>query len=255
MKGILKTIVLIILCLLAISLFSAIRAIQPVKKYTQVSSPFLKKEPEPLPKPILESLFWQEIKNIPWGKRDSHTVFIFDEKIWITGGLNSNESRDAKGMPAYEGAIYYNDIWNSTDGVDWNRVTQNAEYPKIRSTSIIYFKDSLYMMGGWSPETGAQNAVWKSTDGIKWNKVSTSTPWQAREGQDVFEFNGKLWLVGGVDYYAGKTFNDVRSRSSLKNQYRHMVAGSSRLTLRVTTFVLVPLIRTSKRPTTGPTDG
>jgi len=64
-------------------------------------------------------LVWKEVPNIPWEKRDSQTTFIWDSKLWLLGGLNANETKGINGFPDYEKATYFNDIWNSSDGLNW----------------------------------------------------------------------------------------------------------------------------------------
>ncbi|MDD5068454.1 MAG: hypothetical protein PHS53_03230 [Candidatus Pacebacteria bacterium] len=172
--------------------------------------------PTPTPTPEIDpsSLTWIQTKTSAqgWPKRDSHSVFVFDNKMWVLGGLDSDASK-VDGIPDYESAIYYNDIWNTSDGVNWTRVVEHADFPYIRSASVVNFKGTLYMYGGWSPHDGLQykNGIWSSTDGIHWKKVVEKPDYPEREGQIVLEWNGKLWLVGGVDYFGRKTFNDVWS--------------------------------------------
>lgn len=156
------------------------------------------------------SLHWVKSEKVPWGARDSHTAYVFEDKLWITGGLNANNSK-IDGSPDYDNAKYYNDIWNTEDGEEWVKVAEHADYPEIRSASIIEFNGSLFKMAGWVPGTGVTNSIWKSEDGVKWKKVSDSAAWEAREGQRVVEFEDKLWLIGGVNYEEYKTFNDVWS--------------------------------------------
>jgi len=169
---------------------------------------FVNKTPPPKI-PIPDSLVWNEIMPIPWEARDSQTMYEFGGKLWMTGGLNSNKSRFEDGMPSYEEAVYYNDIWNTEDGINWNKITEHAQFPPIRSASIVNYKGSLYMLGGWSPVVGTKNGIWKSNDGFTWMKVASTTTFTEREGQDILEWNGRLWMFGGVDYYGRKIFNDV----------------------------------------------
>ncbi|MDD5050249.1 MAG: serine hydrolase [Candidatus Pacebacteria bacterium] len=172
--------------------------------------------PTPTPTPEIDpsSLTWTQTKTNAegWPKRDSHSVFVFDNKMWVLGGLDADSSKIA-GVPDYESAIYYNDIWNTSDGVNWTRVVEHADFPYIRSASVVNFKGVLYMYGGWSPHDGLEykNGIWSSTDGIHWKKVVEKPEYPEREGQIVLEWNGKLWLVAGVDYFGRKTFNDVWS--------------------------------------------
>ncbi len=201
--------------------FLLLKGADNVQKNDRKIEPFsLFSTPTPAPTPTPEidpdSLTWVQTKTAGegWPKRDSHSVFIFQNKLWILGGLDSDNSK-MDGVPNYENAIYYNDIWNTADGTNWTRVVEHAEFPYIRSASVVDFKGTLYMYGGWSPAGGLEykNGIWSSTDGIHWKKVVEKPEYPEREGQIVLEWNDKLWLVGGVDYFGRKTFNDVWSSS------------------------------------------
>jgi len=149
----------------------------------------------------------------PWPARDSHALYIFDNKIWLLGGLDATKSTRGK-ITNYKKANYYNDIWFSTNGIEWVRAKEHADFPPLRSVSVISFKGDLYMLGGWSPVVGYKNGIWKSVNGLDWVKIAESPPYGDREGQKLVIFKDKLWLIGGVKYgalFTRKTFNDIWS--------------------------------------------
>lgn len=162
---------------------------------------------EPLFEP--NGLVWHQVdEDIPWSRRDSHSVFLFNGKIWLTGGLNTNVFNE-EGKPRYDMGVYFNDVWSSRDGENWELVGDKAEFPRIRSAPVILFKDTLYLFGGWSPEVGYGVGIWKSTDGIYWELAVEHPAWGGREGFQIVAYANKLWLLGGVNYDKQKTFNDV----------------------------------------------
>lgn len=149
-------------------------------------------------------------ENKHWQVRDSHAAYVFNKKIFLLGGLNGTLAKTKyNNNIIYEKAKYYNDIWLSYDGKNWERIIEHADFPPIRSASVVDFNGALFMIGGWSPITGYKNGIWKSDNGIDWIKVVKQVPWEEREGQKIIEFNKKLWLIGGVNYILRKTFNDV----------------------------------------------
>lgn len=154
---------------------------------------------------------WHQVTPVPWAVRDSHTVFIFKNKLWFLGGLSTESGGKAVSMAQYAKATYYNDIWSSVDGENWKKLTDHAAFSPIRSASVIEREGVLYLLGGWSPELGYKNGIWKSTDGLNWEQVAEKVPFGEREGQKVIEFNGKLFLIGGVNYEKAQIFNDVWS--------------------------------------------
>ena len=160
--------------------------------------------------PRQEDIHWTEVTMaVPWEARDSGEIFLFQDKMWIMGGINGNEIIQGDNIIEYWRAPHFNDIWHSEDGVQWNQVTASAEWPPRRSMSVVFFKDRLWMFGGWSPTTGYTNDIWSSVNGIHWTQVAQNTEWPAREGQLVEIFQDKIWLIGGVNYDDRETKNDV----------------------------------------------
>ena len=158
----------------------------------------------------ITTLEWTQLaSSTPWAPRDSAAGFVFQDKIWIAGGLNGNGLVTPSRTIKYWEAPHFNDIWNSADGTNWSKVETKNIWPVRRSMSIIEYKGKLWMMGGWSPSSGYSRDIWNSPDGANWTRATTTPAWEAREGQSVEIFGGKLWLMGGVNYDLRKVFNDV----------------------------------------------
>ena len=157
-----------------------------------------------------QDMRWTEVTtSAPWEVRDSGEVFLFQDKIWIMGGINGNETVREDNAINYWEAPHFNDIWNSEDGMQWNQVTESAEWSPRRSMSVVFFKDKLWMFGGWGPTTGYTNDIWSSVDGTHWTQEIKNAEWSVREGQLVEIFQDKIWLIGGVNYDNRETKNDV----------------------------------------------
>jgi len=104
-------------------------------------------------------------------------------------------------MGGYDGKRYYNDVWNSADGVRWQRVTEHAAWsPRNIGGAGVVFKDRIFLIGGGvidgerdaNPRAGHE--IWSSSDGTNWTLVTdrTARGW----GGTPVVFDGKLWLVG-----------------------------------------------------------
>ncbi len=155
-------------------------------------------------------LKWEKVeKDIPWLPRDAHTVIAFKDKLWLIGGLNANDQVTASGAVHYEIAPHFSDIWVSADGIDWEIVTEDAPWGKRRSLQSVVFKDKIWLIPGWGPETGLRSEVWSSDNGKDWENVVSAGNWPVREGHQLVVFNDKLWLIGGVNYGKRETKNDV----------------------------------------------
>lgn len=124
-----------------------------------------------------------EKSNLP--ARVFYGVFVFRDKIWLTGG--------------WDGKNYYNDVWNSADGVNWRRAAEKTGWTP-RTTRVVVFKDKLWLLGGGvidgdkvtNPNAGKE--VWSSTDGINWTQEKINSPGQI--GGTPIVFDDKLWLIG-----------------------------------------------------------
>lgn len=155
-------------------------------------------------------LGWNEVSiEAPWQKRDSHTIYEFNGKLFMLGGLDGTEGVYAYHKVAYENVPHFNDIWQLDDGVNWIKLKDEAAFPKIRSTSVIDINGKLYMYGGWSPEALYDIGIWESLDGVEWKKIKNKPEYGEREGQKVLKYKDRLLLVGGVNYAASQTFNDI----------------------------------------------
>ena len=118
-----------------------------------------------------------------------HRVFygavVFKDKIWLVGG--------------FDGRKYYNDVWNSADGVNWTRVAEKTAFSP-RNTSVIVFKNKMLLLGGGvidgeknaNPRSGDE--FWISEDGVSWT-LTEKVPKKKRGGTPVV-FDGKLWFIG-----------------------------------------------------------
>lgn len=110
---------------------------------------------------------------------------VFNNKIWLMGG--------------FDGKNYYNDVWNSTDGVHWLRVAAKSPWSPRNVGAAVVFKGRIWMIGGGlidgEPTDGrAGTEVWFTSDGINW---TLATDKMARQwGTSPVVYDGKLWLVG-----------------------------------------------------------
>ena len=78
-------------------------------------------------------LNWTEVtKKAAWPERYDHAALAFDNKLWIFGGYNPGQVR---------GDTYYEDIWNSADGITWERVSNSAPWLGRRGHRVVVFDD------------------------------------------------------------------------------------------------------------------
>jgi hypothetical protein len=131
-----------------------------------------------------------------WEGRHTGGYAVYDNKMWLVGG-DANQG------------YYQNDVWNSTNGVNWTYVNQGNPVPwtdrMLHVTTV--FDNKIWVMGGQKMPLFVPgpdefyNDVWNTTDGVNWTQVTPQAPWAARGmimGSVVF--NNKMWILGGGTY-------------------------------------------------------
>jgi hypothetical protein len=113
---------------------------------------------------------------------------------------------------------FFNDIWLSSDGQSWTRVSENANWSKRANFNLLEFNNYLWIVGGDNASpTNLLNDVWKSADGINWTKVLDKGPWQTRSLMSVSKTNNKLYLSGGHSTVTWNLYQDIWESADGKN--------------------------------------
>jgi uncharacterized repeat protein (TIGR01451 family) len=148
-----------------------------------------------------------------WTARRNFAGVVHDagagDEMWVLGG--------------YEFRVRsWNDVWHSSDGVNWNLNGNN--YDGIMGTrfdpQMFAYDDKLWIIGGLANGLGEQNDVWSSVDGENWICESgvhpgclSASPWDARWGHQVLVYDNKMWMIGGcTGNYTAWCQSGVRSR-------------------------------------------
>ena len=146
-------------------------------------------------------------RDVPWGPRVLHYTLAFKDKIWVIGGQT---------LPAFAPAaeVFYRDVWNSADGLNWQKVEPREPYWPQRGMigGSVVFKNEIWILGGGTydtpkiPERKFYNDVWSSPDGIHWKLRVEKAPWEPRQYHDVAVFDERMWVLEG---WNKKNRNDV----------------------------------------------
>lgn len=145
--------------------------------------------------------------DVPWGNRVLHHTVAHAGKIWVIGGQT---------LPQFAGGPerFYNDVWNSVDGINWIRVIEHAPWsPRGMIGGSAVFQGQIWILGGGTYDTPLNptrkfsNDVWSSADGVHWECHTEHAPWEARQYHEVAVFHERLWIVAG--YHQDGNRNDV----------------------------------------------
>ncbi len=129
----------------------------------------------------------RETAAAPWSPRAYHAAVVHAGKMWVLGGGNY--------VPKYHAV---NDVWCSSDGVKWEKVTDRAAWaPRIWFSAVVY-RDRMWVLGGWQkvPEKN-HGDVWYSRDGKEWKQLKSRVIWKERHEHSTYVFKDRIWVAGG----------------------------------------------------------
>lgn len=162
----------------------------------------------------------EETDVLPWGSRVLHHTAVLGDTIYVMGGQT---------LPQFtaesEESAFYNDVWSSTDGVNWTRILEEAPWtPRglIGGSAVLH--DRIWLLGGGTYDTPDQperlyyNDVWSTADGVSWTLHVSHAPWAPREYHDVAAFDDRMWVLEGYSPDVGNR-TDVWYSADGENWY------------------------------------
>ncbi len=150
---------------------------------------------------------WTEVtKSAPWIHSDLSMSITFQDRMWFMGGWYNGR---------LEGHSASNQVWSSTDGVDWEQATDDAGWSPRIASALVVFKDRMWILGGtenyyFGDSSSLKNDVWSSADGQTWDLVTADAGWSPRAYHQAAVLNDKLYVFGGGNYVPEyEVLNDV----------------------------------------------
>ena len=134
---------------------------------------------------------WTQVtEHAPWVPRGMiGGAVVHDNRMWILGGGTYD-------TPATPMRNFYNDVWSSDDGTNWEQHTAHAPWTPRQYHEVAAFDNHLWVLEGYAAESGNRRDVWYSPDGVNWTELP-DTPWATRHAGSVFVYDGSLWMVAG----------------------------------------------------------
>jgi hypothetical protein len=136
-----------------------------------------------------DGINWTSYCKTDWGERYGMTITYFNNELWAMGGMKKWEK-------------FFNDIWASSDGLEWHRVTQSAGWSERRGHAVVVHNNKMWLIGGSSstgipdrPPKKSLNDVWSTEDGKTWNLITGNAAWSEREPA-ALSLNGRLFVIG-----------------------------------------------------------
>jgi hypothetical protein len=172
-----------------------------------------------------------------WNNRAYFEAVTHSGHIYIMGGQDFTTINPGP-PPTITPSAFFKDVWRSRNGVDWEQMTDDAEWAQFPSQecqfgppvsqgraglSAVSFKGKLWVLGGSQgddlsisvpPGPNCRelfNDVWYSQDGSEWQLATDDAPWEARAGGVALVKGGWLYYMGGEKGFTGEDdyFNDV----------------------------------------------
>jgi len=154
---------------------------------------------------------WQRVVSVaPWLHSDLSMSLAFQDKMWFMGGWYNGR------LPGHSAS---NQVWSSTDGNQWEQVTEQAGWTPRIASALVEFKGRMWLLGGtenyyFGDAQSLKNDVWSSADGKTWKLETENAGWSPRAYHQAAVLNDKIYVFGGGNYvpeYAAH--NDVWSSS------------------------------------------
>ena len=112
---------------------------------------------------------------------------VFKGRMWVLGGGTYD-------TPKIRQRKYFNDVWSSADGVNWQSHVESAPWAPRQYHEVAVFDERMWVLEGYG--RGNRNDVWHSPDGVNWYELP-GTPWKPRHAASVFVHENALWMVAG----------------------------------------------------------
>ena len=115
---------------------------------------------------------WSSSDGIAWVQDTPRAQFkprfefsgvVFNNKMWVIGGKYENDPRNR-----------LNDVWSSSDGINWTQATEHAAFSERFGQTSVAFNNKIWVIGGSNISMNTPIAVlddiWFSTDGVTWTR-------------------------------------------------------------------------------------
>ncbi len=123
----------------------------------------------------------------PWAPRAGGIAVAKNGWLYLIGGEEGFIC-----LPGLQCPPYFNDVWRTRDGANWELVTAQAEWSPRPGHQCVVLSNQFVLFGGFGLSLDPNDPfapanpmdVWVSKTGKNWVQVSDS-PWNATEPADI----------------------------------------------------------------------
>lgn len=140
---------------------------------------------------------WRELDTAGprWSPRAGAAVVSKGGYIYLLGGergFSCGFDPTSPCQPA-TATLYFNDVWRSRDGADWELVTASAGWSPRPGHQCVVLLDQIVCFGGYGEIPGAPPVaanptdIWVSRDGASWTELMppAAPPWNGGSPEDM----------------------------------------------------------------------
>jgi hypothetical protein len=152
-----------------------------------------------------DGVTWEQLTaDAPWEGRAGLSAAVLGDDIYVFGGSKNDDT--AIIGPSGPQREYFNDVWRSSDGVEWEQVTEEAPWEPRAGAATVVQGDRLFLLGGEYGFTCDPlpdctppyfNDVWSTTDGATWELVTDAAGWSPRPGHACEPMGDQIVCFGG----------------------------------------------------------
>jgi hypothetical protein len=143
---------------------------------------------------------WEQVTAAaPWAPRAGAAAVVKNGYIYLLGGERGFTCGPVPApLCVPERDLYFNDVWWTRDGRNWEQVTSAAGWSPRPGHQCVVALDQIVCFGGYG-EPRNPNDIWASRDGRRWSELKApfSPPWRAENPDDAkYDFDA-LVVPGG----------------------------------------------------------
>lgn len=138
-----------------------------------------------------------------WSPRAGGIAVVNGDYIYMIGGEEGflcpfNPAFPPDGQPPCIDPPYFNDVWRSKDGANWELVTDDAGWAPRPGHQVLVANNKFVLFGGFGLLENPQD-VWVSKDGKIWDELDKG-PWDDA-GSDQIKYDFDAVVTKGYGKY------------------------------------------------------
>ncbi|MFC1637750.1 hypothetical protein ACFL1W_01885 [Candidatus Margulisiibacteriota bacterium] len=134
-----------------------------------------------------DGISWEAANTAPeFGGLMFHGNVVFNDNLWLIAGRTVWNPETAT-----------NEVWYSSNGVNWTSATAEAAFPPVFSPTALVFNDQMWLLGGNLTSSTMTNEVWYSSNGVTWSNKDTYPKFTPVSAHSSVVFNNKMWVIAG----------------------------------------------------------